>query len=251
MNTDRLTSQGYWEGYYQNGALTREQIEGICSIYDDFWDGLILENEACPPKTIIEIGGYPGRYLAYLSAKYGLIPTSLDFNSDDQRISDAMCAFGISKYHVIRADFIGYVPDQQYDIVISNGFIEHFNNYEAVLDEHVKYLKPGGTMFLMIPNMRYYSWFYKTLVDRANLLIHNTKCMKKEVFTSFATRNHLKLARLEYYGGFAFTVHQRLNLVQFVIFRLHRFLFKYFMNRFISRWPNAFFSSTIISILKF
>lgn len=35
-----------------------------------------------PPETIIEIGAYPGRFLAYLSSKYSLEATVLDFNSD-------------------------------------------------------------------------------------------------------------------------------------------------------------------------
>lgn len=247
---NELTDKVYWEKYYSGGEVQKSQIEAVVSEFDPFWDFLIKNNDVNPPKSIIEIGGYPGRYLAYLSNKYNLEPTSLDYNSDRFKIDEVMKIFHISDYHVIQADIFNHVPEKQYDIVISNGFVEHFEDYDTILDKHAKYLKPGGTLFVLVPNMRNYIKYYKKLVDNENLKIHNLKSMRKKVFYDFGVRNNLKLLKLEYYGGFPFSVHQELNVIQKVIFKVHRIAFKFFLNKFLIKNPSKFFSSTLIAIYK-
>ena len=247
----KLTTQQYWEEYYKtNSILKKEQIISICSVYDKFWELLIKENDANPPKTIVEIGGYPGRYLAYIADKYNLIPASVDYNSDKTKIEEIFKLFNIQKYQIIQADIFEHQPQEQYDIVISNGFIEHFENYDEVLDKHTHYLKPGGTLFVLIPNMKNYIYFYKQMVDKNNLKIHNIKCMKKSVFKSFAKRNQLQQLYLDYFGGFPYSVHQKLNFLQKLIFKIHRIVFKFFLDKFISKYPNKYFSSTLVAIYK-
>lgn len=248
MNT--LTDKEYWENYYSGGAVQKAQIESVVSEFDSFWNFLIEHNDVKPVESIIEIGGYPGRYLAYLANKYDLEPTSLDYNSDRVKIDEVMKAFEIPKYHVIQADIFNHIPEKQYDIVISNGFVEHFENYDEVLDKHSTFLKEGGTMFILVPNMRNYIKYYKKLVDNENLKIHNLKSMRKKVYTDFGVRNNLKLLKLQYYGGFPFTVHQQLNIFQKIIFKTHRILFKFFLNKFLINNPSRFFSSTLIAVYK-
>lgn len=245
----KLTTQDYWETYYKQSTAQRKQIELVVSKYDRFWD-LVVNNNAITPKSIIEIGGYPGRYLAYLASKYNLTPTSLDFNSDKTIIQESFKAFGIENYDIIVADFFNYEPTQQYDIVISNGFIEHFEDYPLVMDNHLKYLKKGGTLLIMIPNKRYYSYLYKVLVDKKNLDVHNLKCMNFKTFTDFAKRNNLETVCLENFGGFQFSVHQKLNFFQKIIFKIHRFVFKFFLNKHIEKKPTKYFSSAIVAIFK-
>ncbi len=248
---DNLTSKEYWEGYYSKETKPeRNQIIAICSQYDKYWNLLIDKNQANPPKTIMEIGGYPGRYLAYLADKHNLIPTSLDYNSDKNKIEETFKLFDIKEYDIIQTDIFNHKIEQQYNIVISNGFIEHFENFEEVLDKHCLYLKPGGTLFVLIPNMKYYIHFYKYLVDYKNLKIHNLKCMKKSVFQEFGKRNQLETIQIEYFGGFPFSVHQELNFFQKIIFQGHRILSKKLLNPYFDRHPSKFFSSTLVAIYK-
>ncbi len=211
---ETLTSRKYWEAYYKSSSIEQNEIIRICRKYDGLFDVLVAScNE--PPETIIEIGAYPGRFLAYLSSKYLLKATSLDFNSDKTKIIDSFDAMdGSILKEIIQADFLEYEPTQQYDLVLSNGFIEHFVNYDEVLDQHTKYLKPGGAILIMIPNKRYLRKYYGLLVDRTNLRAHNLKCMKIKVFRDFASRNGLDIEKLSYYGGFAYQVHQKLNFLQ-------------------------------------
>lgn len=248
---EKLTTQEYWEDYYRNeNKPERNQVIAVCSPFDKFWDILINKNDANPPKTIIEIGGYPGRYLAYLANRYNLIPTSLDYNSDSEKIKENMQIFGVKDYFVIQEDFFVHEPKEIYDIVISNGFVEHFENFEIVFDNHLKYLKKGGTLLITIPNMKYYIKYYKWLVDKRNLDIHNLKSMNLDNFRKFANRNNLQTLNLQYIGGFPFSVHQKLNFMQKIIFQTHRVLFKKMLNKRINEKPNKYFSASIVAIYK-
>lgn len=245
---NKLTDKDYWEKYYSKSITEKKQIIRVVSVYDVFWD-ILINNCAEKPKTIVEIGGYPGRYLAYLADKYELEPTCVDFNSDKSKIEESMNAFGIERYDIIQADITNYEPNMKYDVVISNGFIEHFENYEKILDKHTSFLKPGGTMLVMIPNKRWLRKWYGYLVDYKNLKAHNLKCMKKSTFENFSKNSGLKILLLEYYGGFPFSVHQKLNFFQKMIYHPVRFLFKR-INPYLKNHPSKFYSSSLICVLS-
>lgn len=242
------TNRDYWEKYYERTNIDAERIKRVVSAYDYYWD-LLIKSAGHKPETIIEIGAFPGRYLAYLSAKYNLKPTSLDYNSATGKIESCFKAFGLSEYECIQADFITHKTEKKYDLVMSNGFIEHFENYDEILDKHCQYLSPGGAMYLMIPNKRYLRKWYSYLVDKDNLKIHNLKTMRLEVFRQFAKRNNLEIKLLTYHGGFSFSVHQKLNPLQNFIFRSFRSIFRY-LNPYVVKHPNKYLSSSIIAIFS-
>lgn len=248
MNSNGLTTQQYWEKYYQTASAERDVIESICSYYDRYWD-LSIKSFKEAPKTIVEIGAYPGRYLAYAASKYNLHPTGIDFNSDSLKIQETMQAMGVQKYDYIQEDFFNYRPQKQFDIVFSNGFVEHFVNYNEVLDKHCLYLNNHGILFLLIPNKRYLRNIYGNLVDRKNQKSHNLKCMQLSVFKSFAERNNLQILHLDYLGGFPYRVHQPLNLFQRGIYEFVRGVSK-MINPFLSQRPNALYSGTIVGVFK-
>lgn len=245
--SNKLTTQEYWENYYNKNYGNKEHIVSVCSYYDTFWNQLFDKNET--DKSIIEIGGFPGRYLAYLSSKFHLVPTCLDFNSDSKQIEATFNAMGVKDYSILQKDFTEFIPDKTYDFVISNGFIEHFEDFEDILDLHVSYLKADGKLFVMIPNKRYFRKVYGFLCDYNNLKAHNLKSMKLKVFKEFAKRNNLKIITLQYYGGFPYSVHQKLNVFQNIIYRVTRKVSQ-IVNPILMKYPSKYFSASIITIFE-
>lgn len=245
---NKLTTKAYWESYYVNREVNRTTIVNTCSYYDRFWD--ILIDSDIEKKSIIEIGGFPGRYLAYLSSKFNLLPTSLDYNSDSQKIEEAFAVMDVKEYTILQKDFTSFEPTEEYDYVMSNGFIEHFTNYDEILDRHLNYLKKGGKLYVMIPNMKGYIRFYKFLVDYKNLKIHNLESMDLGVFQNFAKRNNLKTIHLSYFGNFPHKIHQKSNFVQKIIFKTHRLVFKNFLNKVVNKYPSKYFSAGIVAIFE-
>jgi 2-polyprenyl-3-methyl-5-hydroxy-6-metoxy-1,4-benzoquinol methylase len=245
----KYTDQQYWNRYYKPSSAQREQIEKICSEYDELWEKWI-HSCSTPPRTVIEIGAYPGRYIAYFGSKYNLEVTGLDFNSDTEKIKTSMETMGVDNYHLVHADFLKHQPDKKYDLVFSNGFIEHFENYQDVLDLHVPYLNENGALMVMIPNLRYTRKYFGLAVDRANLEMHNLKCMNLGTFKEFAKRNHLHIVHLGYFGGFAYAPHTGdLNLLQKIIAKAFRLIFKN-LNPYLRKRPTRWYSCNIIAIFR-
>lgn len=249
LNKRNITDKEYWKLYYQNTDIDKNRIIEICSIYNKYFK-IFINNSSGNYKKIIEIGGYPGRYLAFLAAQYNLIPNSLDFNDDDMKIIDSFNLFGIKKYKIFKEDINTFNSLNKYDLVFSNGFIEHFLDFEIKLDQHASLCNKNGTIMIMIPNKKYLRKYYGYLCDNANLKKHNLKSMNLKVFREFSERNNLKILSLGYFGGFQFEVHQDLNFLQKILFKYTRIIFKYYLNPIIKRYPNKFLSSTIIGIFK-
>lgn len=243
-----LTSKQYWQDYYQESSEDREMITKICGSYDYFWD-MLVKSCAYKPQTILEIGAFPGRYIAYLSSKYNLLPTGLDFNPDEEKFARSMHAMSVEKFEYVCTDFLTQTPQQQYDLVFSNGFIEHFSNYDEVLDKHATYLKKGGAMMVMIPNKKYLRKIYGYILDYKNLKAHNLKCMHLNVFEQFANRNNLHINYLSFYGGFAYKVHQPLSIWQRLIYSPVRFL-SLKLRGVLSRHPSKWYSGTIVAVFS-
>ncbi|WP_274475880.1 class I SAM-dependent methyltransferase [Mangrovimonas aestuarii] len=244
---NKLTTKAYWEAYYGQNYAKKKHVFNVCSHYDKFWDQFM--EGVTPNSDIIEIGGYPGRYLAYLSVKYGVKPTCLDFNSNSTQVELVFEELGVRDYHIINEDFTTFSTDQKYDYVMSNGFVEHFEDFNAILDLHVKYLKTNGKLLVMLPNKRSLRRLYGYACDYKNLKAHNLKSMKLKVLNDFAKRNNLKVCSLQYYGGFPFAVHQPLNIFQKVIFKATRKIFKR-LNPFLMKYPSRFYSASIIGIFE-
>ena len=207
------TDKKYWTDYYSDADYTKEKIISICSQYDKYWNILINSCQS-NPTTVLEVGAYPGRYISYFASKYNMYPTALDFNPDIETIKKSFLMMGIDNYEIISKDFIEWNSSKKYDLIISVGFIEHFEDYHAILDKHAMLLNEGGSLFIAIPNKRGLRRLYGIMCDGENLKRHNLKCMNTKVFKKFAIENKLNVHYLEYYGSFQYAVHQKLNLIQ-------------------------------------
>ena len=248
MPKKKLTTKSYWENYYKAKHTDKFHIINVCSFYDEYWDMFFGKNPK--GKKLIEIGGFPGRYLSYLSSKYGVVPTCLDYNSDASQIRETFDVMNVKDFEIIQDDFTSYIPQKHYDFVLSNGFVEHFEHFDEILDMHVTYLNENGKLLIMIPNMCGYIKLYKYLVDKKNLEIHNLKSMSLEVFRRFAERHDLRVSLLTYFGDFPHAVHQNLNTVQKIIYKSHRIFFKKWGNIVVNKYPSRLYSSGIIGIFE-
>ena len=248
QDSERRTSQAYWESYYSRAKTDRRSIEKSSRHYDTHWKRLI-ESCARAPRSVMEIGCYPGRYLAYVSSRYNLEPYGIDFNSDRRAVAESMSAMGVKKYHYIQGDLFQMEDVGPFDIVYSMGFIEHFDNYEEVMDRHLQYLAPGGSLMIAVPNKRKLRWLYGLAFDRHNLNVHNLQCMQRKVFDKFAVRNELETISVEYVGGFAYAVHQPLCFLQKLLCRPLQHVIRKF-NPFLASHPSHWYSSSIIAMYR-
>jgi SAM-dependent methyltransferase len=112
------------------------------------------------PKTkmdVIELGCAPGFILKEL---YLLRPAhnyfGIDYSLDGLAITNKFLEeYGI-KAELIYADIRTYVPDRTYDLVVSFGLIEHFDDPVKILEAHKKFVAEDGLVIVSVPNYSHY-----------------------------------------------------------------------------------------------
>lgn len=137
---------------------------------------------------VLEVGCAPGRYLIRLNKQFGLEPYGVDYEQsgvDETRRNFERAKLDAS--YIIHADFFSTEFQAKYqesfDVVFSNGFIEHFPNPREVVRLHSDLVKPGGQLIVMIPALRGVNYLIHRLVNVDVLRIHNTEIMTAKTFT--------------------------------------------------------------------
>jgi len=180
--------------------------------YEDFllWDVILpryLSQRA--GAKVVEIGSAPGNRLVRLKQRFGLIPYGIDYSRVGAELNrDVFTDHGIDPENVIEADFVASeLPDQYreaFDVVLSGGFIEHFTDVGAIVQKHLRLLKPGGCLVVLIPNLRGVNLFLTWLCRRDVIPMHNLDIMKRENFAALFDAQSLEPLFCGYSGTFNF-----------------------------------------------
>lgn len=125
-------------------------------------------------KSVLELGAGDSTILLALAKRWGATSTfaGLDY-------SDAGCESLRQRANAIGAHISVFQADlfspplhltTQFDVVYSLGLVEHFVELDRVLAAAIRFLKPNGLMFTMIPNMR---GVYGPFVKRYNRAVYD------------------------------------------------------------------------------
>jgi 2-polyprenyl-3-methyl-5-hydroxy-6-metoxy-1,4-benzoquinol methylase len=118
---------------------------------------------AVPPdaKVALSVGCAAGRTEAEL-VKRGIKVVGVEINHDAAEIARQR---GL---HILEGDVSEVEVDINeglYDFIIYADILEHLPDPVNILRRHLKYLKPGGGVFVSIPNFRHYSVFWKLFMQ--------------------------------------------------------------------------------------
>lgn len=158
-----------------------------------------------PRLKVLEIGCAPGRRLLEFTRQYHYQPYGVEYTEAGAKATrEEFRAAGIPEDHCFHSDV--FDPGFQlkfkecFDVVVSFGFIEHFTDVIEVIQTHLHFLKPGGRLLIMIPNLRgiYYpltKFFSPDLLPK-----HNLNLMKRNVFKASFRSPDLEPLFVGYYG---------------------------------------------------
>jgi 2-polyprenyl-6-hydroxyphenyl methylase/3-demethylubiquinone-9 3-methyltransferase len=163
---NRLTDVAYWEKNWWGGG----RPERLRLYRDfDFETVRLLRNashsvdrnehspQGKPPAKcprVLEIGGGGSRVLPYLSRKFGVEVYGTDFSLTGCRLLRANLALVGTPGSVICEDlFESSLVGETFDLVYSSGLIEHFEDTRSVVAQHVRLLRPGGRLVVIVPNL--------------------------------------------------------------------------------------------------
>ncbi len=196
-----LTDRQFWVNYWESKTGLSVNIPENYLFHQQLGD-LIRQQGV---KTAIELGGFPGYYAVFLKKYFDLDVTLLDYFVH-QPVTNALLEANqlkASDVHIIETDLFKYNPSPDFDLVLSCGLIEHFNDTEDITNRHVAFLKPGGTLFITLPNFKALNGWFQKSFDKENYDKHNIDCMDPKLLKEICKRAGLEVVQSRYFGRFS------------------------------------------------
>jgi SAM-dependent methyltransferase len=154
------------------------------------------------PKTkglrLIELGAMPGNHLVYFNKVLGYRVCALDYVSDMGVLEKTFAINGMDDFEIINCNLFEFFPDEKFDIVFSSGLIEHFEDWRAIWTKHIDLLKPGGFLFIGLPNTRFLHWILMKLFCPSILAVHRTYLMSPKVLGRLSAQSGLDVLFCNY-----------------------------------------------------
>lgn len=192
-----IVSQKYWDNSYEKLNL----------VYDQ--DNILFKDLFCrylhPHGSCFEVGCYPGNYLIYLCKQFNYIAYGIDNTPFIvSHLPSYLKWHNIEVGNLYHEDFQNFESNEKYDVVCSFGFIEHFNNYQEIIEKHVKLVKPGGILIITCPNFRKIQYLYHRFLDFSNLQRHVLDAMDLNIWKEILNNNDMKILHIGYYKSIDF-----------------------------------------------
>lgn len=181
-----------------------------------FFDKIIMDLPG--NSKLIEIGGFPGMLAAYFKKVKNYDVTILDFYIDPTVIKkvEEVNDLQPGSVNFIKGDFLEMDLVEEYDIVCSFGFLEHFKDTKNILEKHLKLLKKGGTLLITIPNFRGLNGLFQKIVHYENYEKHNIECMNIKNLKFIVQKLKLERYQIEFFGKPCIWLEKEANAANFV-----------------------------------
>lgn len=198
---NNLTDRSFWKSFWESRIGLIFNIKSDY-VFGDILAGIIKKKNA---KTAIELGGFPGYYAIYLKKYQSLNTTLLDYFIHEELVNQLLTANGLNQgdINIIEADLFNYTPEQQYDMVLSFGLIEHFADTKGIIKTHLSFLKPGGTLFITLPNFTGINGWVQRNFDKENYDKHYIQSMNPTLLAEYCRELGLRNVEAYYHGGFS------------------------------------------------
>lgn len=196
-----LTDREFWLNYWENHRAEVTVPVAPTNLFTPLTDKLLKEK---PAATTCELGGFPGTFSVYLKQRHQVKPTLVDYVIHREILSEFLKVNQLTDQdlQIIEADIFQYTPTQTFDFVFSVGLIEHFENTREVIDLHLKYMKPGSRLLILIPNFTGLNGWFQRKFDRGNYDKHVISCMDPKLLRQHFESLGLTNIEAGYYAKF-------------------------------------------------
>jgi len=237
MDGARLTEKKYWDRQWEKIRLPVECKKRKRDLHQN--EILEVIDKYLPKDknlSILEIGGAPGGYLAYMYKNFGYNINSIDY-------SDIGCAKTMENLNLLNMQGNVYKGDifsedlglPLFDIVYSMGFVEHFSDLDDVIESHLKLLRPGGILLIGVPNLLGINYWFSKRLAPDMLSKHNLDVMDISNWKNFEDRFKLEALFKGYCGGFepgSFIAFERITISNFGLAIIAAILYGVFHSHF-------------------
>ncbi|HWD88901.1 MAG TPA: methyltransferase domain-containing protein [Mucilaginibacter sp.] len=204
---NELTDRAFWANYWESKKGLAFKVPANYTFYK-LLKNIVEQNDT---QTAIELGGFPGYYAIFLKKYFRLKTTLFDYYIHPGFLKEVLAANELTEKDigVIEGDLFNYHAAAQYDLVLSCGLIEHFNDTKDIIAQHLPFLKPGGTLFITLPNFTGVNGWVQRKYDMGNYQKHNISSMDPQKLAAYCKELGLKNVEAYYYGKFSIWLENR------------------------------------------
>jgi len=170
----------------------------------DLLDALLPFLSEYRSQNWIELGCSPGHVSYLLAHRIPFVPFGVDFSPQAHLYIEMMGRHAGVQPTLFQEDFRDFTPPQPFDVVMSFGLMEHFDDPHEILDHHVRLCRKGGLIMVAIPHFRQLQWLYHALFDRTDLKKHNLSIMNLDTFRTFSQNRNVDVRFLGFVGRMSF-----------------------------------------------
>jgi 2-polyprenyl-3-methyl-5-hydroxy-6-metoxy-1,4-benzoquinol methylase len=170
----------YWDRVWEGARLPRainprsDRVGNHANRKIDRYLRRAFSGMETPGKRLLELGAAQSTWLPYFSKEFGFRVSGIDYSEIGcQKARQILLNEGIAG-EVICADFFS-PPDSMlgaFDVVVSFGVVEHFEDTRAAIIGLMRFLKPKGLAFTMIPNMVGLAGMVEAVINRRVYDVH-------------------------------------------------------------------------------
>jgi cyclopropane fatty-acyl-phospholipid synthase-like methyltransferase len=176
----------------------------VFGIYQEFFSKLKIKN----PK-IIELGCGSGEITARLIKMYGGSATLVDNSKEAISLTSKNFKKYKIKAKIIQKDLFKFKPQEKFDIVHSEGLIEHFlgGKQNKIIEVHKKCVKKDGFIIISVPRPVWYYKIAKCLLEKVNKWPFGfEKAMNKNDLKKALENCDLKVLEVLEYNRYSFAL---------------------------------------------
>jgi 2-polyprenyl-3-methyl-5-hydroxy-6-metoxy-1,4-benzoquinol methylase len=198
----KLTDVDFWDSYWSKYQLPSE-VDYSFSFERCLAMALKKHLRGVVGGDVMEIGCAPGKWLAFMTREFGLVANGIEYSRSGMSATiENFRLLQLDVSSIKTGDFFQIAPVSKYDVVMSLGFIEHFENVDNVVNLHLKWLKPGGILIIGVPNFTGVNRLIQSILDKTIIDKHNLKIMNLNYFNKVAKKFNLNTVFLNYIGSF-------------------------------------------------
>jgi SAM-dependent methyltransferase len=203
LDFQRLTDEAWWDEYWDGTQLPQTIDRGKSVYIDELLDALDRSLPRDERLSALEIGGAPGRYLAYVGERFGYRVTALEYSRVGYELTKRNLELLGVEGDVVHGDmFDPAVQIPGCGVVYSLGLIEHFDDPAAVVAAHLRFLNPGGLLVIGAPNLFGLSRLLYRLLSPSVLESHHAPSTHPDAWQPFEDRFDSEVISKRYVGGF-------------------------------------------------
>lgn len=197
-----IVEKSFWESdYYWSDVQLPCRADLALAFDRSLARSLVTHAPARPQDRVLEVGCAPAKWLIFYAERFGARVNGIEYSGKGARLSrENLAAAGVEGV-ISEADFFEAAPSL-HDLVVSIGFIEHFDDPARALSRHLDFVAPGGGLAVGVPNFLGLNGAIQKLAEPRYLAIHNTSAMRRRFYEEFAREHDLKLMHLGHLGGF-------------------------------------------------